>query len=57
MAWSFYWRDPDAAEIQLGQISSSKVLAFSGLGMAPLEHFLQGIPSQDRQLQDRKSVV
>ena len=50
MAWNFYWIDPDSVETQLGQISSSKILRFSGLGMAPLEHFLQEIPSQHRQL-------
>ena len=50
MSITFTWVDPDAGETQLGQISASKVKAFSGLGMAPLQHFLQGIPSQHRQL-------
>ena len=50
MGISFYWREPGGAEIQLGQTSATKVKAFSGLGMAPLEHFLQGLPTQHRQL-------
>ena len=50
MAWDFYWIDPDSAMTQLGQVSTTKVLNFSGLGMAPLEHFLEGVPSQHRQL-------
>ena len=50
MAWSFYWVDPDDASIQLGDIAASKVMKFSGLGHMPVEHFLQGVPSQHRQL-------
>ena len=50
MSISFTWIDPDSGETPLGQISSTKVKEFSGLGCAPIQHFLQGIPSQHRQL-------
>jgi len=50
MSWDFYWITPDAEEVRLGQINSSKVVQFSGLGYAPVEHFLQKIPSQNRSL-------
>jgi hypothetical protein len=50
MTISFYWLDPDGGSTQLGQVSASKVKEFSGLGMAPVEHFLQSLPSQHRQL-------
>jgi len=49
MTISFYWIDPDAGEVQLGQVSTSRVREFSGLGMAPPQHFLEPIPSQHRQ--------
>jgi len=49
MSIAIYWRDPDGGETQLGHISASKVREYSGLGMAPLTHFLQGVPSQHRQ--------
>lgn len=49
MAINFYFIDPDAGETQLGQIAASKVRQFSGLGMAPLTHFFEGVPSQHRQ--------
>ena len=50
MAITITWVDPDGGEITLGQVTTSYVKSFSGLGMAPLTHFLQGIPSQHRQL-------
>jgi len=50
MSITFTWIDPDAGEIQLGQINVSRVREFSGLGMAPLSHFLQPRPSQHRQV-------
>jgi len=50
MTISFYWRDIDGNETQLGQLSTSRVKEYSGLGMAPVEHFLQKIPSQNRSL-------
>lgn len=50
MTIDFTWIDPDDGETALGQSSQSKVKSFSGLGYAPLTHFLQGVPSQDRQL-------
>ncbi len=46
----FYWIDPDSIEIQLGNTAQTMVADYSGLGYAPLEHFLQGVPSQHRQL-------
>jgi len=46
---TFYWLDPDGGSIQLGNASTSHVKAYSGLGMAPVHHFLEGIPSQHRQ--------
>jgi len=49
MSITFTWIDPDAGEVQLGQVSTSRVREFSGLGMAPLQHFLEPIPSQHRQ--------
>ncbi len=50
MAISFVWIDPDSNALPLGNSSMSRVKAFSGLGMAPLAHFLQAIPSQHRSL-------
>jgi len=49
MAITFTWIDPDAGEIVLGKSSVSRVKMFSGLGMAPLQHFLQEVPSQHAQ--------
>jgi len=49
MAISFTWVDPDDGETALGQSSLSKVKSFSGLGYAPLQHFLQEVPSQHAQ--------
>lgn len=46
----FYYIDSDDVETQLGQTSETRVASYSGLGYAPLEHFLQGVPSQHRQL-------
>jgi len=45
----FYWIDPANNELQLGNTPQSFVSSYSGMGYAPLEHFLQGIPSQHRQ--------
>ena len=50
MSISFFWLDPDGGSTQLGNISTSKIKSYSGLGMAPLSHFLQTIPSQHRSL-------
>jgi len=50
MTRNFYWIDPDDNEIQLGNTAQTIVASYSGLGYAPLEHFLQGIPSQHKQL-------
>ena len=46
----FYWIDPDDNQIQLGNTAQTFVSEYSGLGYAPLEHFLQSVPSQHRQL-------
>lgn len=46
----FTWIDPDSTEIALGDASDSHVKSFSGLGHAPVTHFLQGVPSQHKQL-------
>lgn len=46
----FYFIDFDDNETQLGQTAQTRVASYSGLGYAPLEHFLQGVPSQHRQL-------
>jgi len=45
----FYWIDPGGNVTQLGQTSSTKVKEWSGLGMAPLEHFVQGLPWEHRR--------
>ena len=50
MTISFTWITPDSEQVALGQSSASRVREYSGLGMAPVEHFLQGIPGQHRQL-------
>lgn len=47
---AFTWIDPDSGETALTDGVNSRVNSFSGLGIAPLSHFLQGIPSQHRQL-------
>jgi len=49
MTVSFTWITPDGEQVTLGQIAASKVRQYSGLGMAPIQHFLEPIPSQHRQ--------
>ena len=46
----FYFIDPDGVETRLGNTAQTFVSDYSGLGYAPLEHWLQGIPSQHAQL-------
>jgi len=48
-AISFTWIDSEANETALTDGTSSRVIDYSGLGMAPLTHFLEGVPSQHRQ--------
>ncbi len=47
---NFYFIDIDSVETQLGNTAQTMISEYSGFGYAPLEHFLQGIPSQYRQL-------
>ena len=45
-----YFIDADGGSTQLGNTAETFVSDYSGLGYAPLEHFLQGNPSQHTQL-------
>jgi len=61
MSINFTWIDPDGGETTLGQTSEAKVKSFSGLGLAPLTHFLSSVPSQHislhRGLKFRSRIV
>lgn len=46
----YYFVDSDAVSYQIAFTSSRVLLGLSGAGMADVEHFLQGVPSQQRYL-------
>ena len=46
----WYFIDVDDVETRLGNTAQTFVSEYSGLGYAPIEHWLQGVPSQHRQL-------
>lgn len=45
----FFWIDSDDNEEQLGDTANRVVSRYSGLGMAPIERFLQAIPFEHQQ--------
>lgn len=49
MGLSFYWIDADDNEEQLGDTANRVVSRHSGLGMAPIDRFLQAIPFEHQQ--------
>jgi len=49
MGLSFYWIDAGDNEEQLGDTANRVVSRHSGLGMAPIERFLQAIPFEHQQ--------
>ena len=49
MSWDWYWIDSDGNVEQLGNTANRVVSRYSGLGMAPIETFLQKIPFEHQQ--------
>ena len=45
----FYWIDADGNSTQLGQLSTTKVKSYSGLGFASLDYWLQPLAFEHQQ--------